>query len=85
MTKPSIKLNLSTFAKAGSANNAINKGEFDLTAPIIKLIGKPNNATVRKHPPIRKGFKKVKKELREVQDYITEYDKTHSKTGHYTS
>ena len=72
-------------AVPGLWNNAINKGEFDLTAPIIKLIGKPNNATVREHPPIRRGYKKIKEELRGVQEYITKYDKTHSKTGHYTA
>lgn len=35
-------------------NNAISKWEFDLTAPIIKWIGKPNNL---KHKPIKKIIK----------------------------
>lgn len=39
----------------GLWNNAINKGEFDLIAPIIKLIGIPNNPVIRPYPPIRKG------------------------------
>jgi stearoyl-CoA desaturase (delta-9 desaturase) len=54
----------------GLWNNAINKGEFDLAAPIIKLIGIPNNVTIRKHPPIRKGYKLVARELKNVKEDI---------------
>jgi len=68
----------------GLWNNAINKGEFDLTAPIIKLIGIPNKPTVRPHPPIRKGYKKVKAELNEIERYIKKYDETHTTTSYYT-
>lgn len=71
-------------AVPGLWNNAINKGEFDLTAPIIKLIGIPNKPSVRPHPPIRRGMKAVKKEIQEVEKYITEYDKTHTVTSYYT-
>lgn len=39
----------------GLWDNAINKGEFDLIAPVIKLIGIPNTPVVRKHGPIRTG------------------------------
>lgn len=58
-------------------NNAINKGEFDLTAPIIKLIGIPNNL---KHQPInkiirgkhlKKEFNRVKLALAKTSGYIS--------------
>jgi stearoyl-CoA desaturase (delta-9 desaturase) len=39
----------------GLWDNAINKWEFDLTAPIIKIIGVPNKPVVRTHEAIRRG------------------------------
>jgi stearoyl-CoA desaturase (delta-9 desaturase) len=63
----------------GLWNNAINKGEFDLSAPFIKLIGIPNNVTVRKHPPIRKGYKLVTRELKNVKEDI---EKIYSQAGY---
>jgi fatty-acid desaturase len=49
----------------GLWNNAINKGEFDLTAPIIKLIGITNKPVVRKHGELRYG-KDLRDELKNV-------------------
>lgn len=53
----------------GLWNNAINKGEFDLIAPLIKLVGNPNKPVVRLHPPIRKG-KELVEELKDVRRRI---------------
>lgn len=58
---------------AGMWNNAINKGEFDLTAPIIKLIGNPNKPIIRPHGPVRKG-KELRKELRSVKQRLDDIE-----------
>lgn len=59
-------------AVPGLWNNAINKGEFDISAWFIKLIGIPNKPVIREHPPIRKGYKLVKAELENVKKVIEE-------------
>ena len=47
-------------------NLAINKGEWDMAAWMIKLIGHPNSKPPLPHPPIRTG-KALRKELQAVK------------------
>jgi hypothetical protein len=47
-------------------NTAISKGEWDMGAWLIKLIGHPNSKPPLPHPPIRTG-KALRQELQAVK------------------
>lgn len=52
-------------------NTALNKGEFDLTAYLIKLIGKPNVIPPAPYAPVRTG-KALREEMMEVRRKLKE-------------